>query len=130
MSEKAERRGSPAAGERDTPAAPDQRAALAAAAQQSADAKFHAIMGDEFSLQAATGGVRGMIEAIAPGLCFVVVYVAASSLKWAVLSSLAVAVVATVIRLIQRTPVRQALGGLIGVLIGVVWAWTTHKGQN
>ena len=76
------------------------------------------------------GGWRGLVESIAPGLVFVVVFVAMREILPAVVGSLAVAVVAVVARLVGRTPVTQALGGTLGVLIGVVWAWRTGEAEN
>lgn len=60
---------------------------------------------------------------MAPGLVFVVLYVATRDLMLPLVASLAVAVVAVVARLVQRTPVTQAFGGLFGVAVGVFWAW-------
>ncbi|ROS72980.1 DUF3159 domain-containing protein [Cellulomonas sp. PhB143] len=86
---------------------------------------------DSFSVTDAVGGVRGLVESAAPGLVFVVVFVATGqSLTPALVSSAAVALVAVVARLVQRTPVTQALGGLLGVGIGIVWAWRSGAAQN
>ena len=71
----------------------------------------------------SVGGVRGVVEAMAPGLVFVVLYVATRELMPPLVASLAVAVAAVVARLVQHTPVTQAFGGLFGVAIGVFWAW-------
>lgn len=84
----------------------------------------------EFSIADATGGVRGMIESIAPGLVFVVVYLAASELTPALIAASAVTVIAVVARLAQRTPVTQALSGAIGVGIGVFWAARSGQAQD
>ena len=82
------------------------------------------VLGDDFSFADAIGGVRGLIESVAPGLVFVVVYLLTFELTPALITSLAVAVLAVVVRLVQRTPVTQAMSGVVGVVIGVVWAWT------
>ncbi|TDE88987.1 DUF3159 domain-containing protein [Occultella glacieicola] len=84
----------------------------------------------EFNLAESIGGVRGLIESTAPGLVFVVVFVATRDLMPALISSVAVAVVATIARLVARTPVTQAVGGLLGVAIGAVWAWRTGEAQD
>jgi hypothetical protein len=78
----------------------------------------------------AIGGWRGMIESVAPGLVFVVVFVAVREIMPAVIASVAVAVVATIARLLQRTPITQAVGGLLGVGIGAIWAWRSGEAQN
>lgn len=89
-----------------------------------------ALMGDDFSFADAVGGVRGLVESTAPGLVFVVGYVATRSLTPSLVASLAVALVAVVVRLVQRTPVTQAFSGVLGVGIGVVWAWRTGEAEN
>ncbi len=87
---------------------------------------LRAITADEFSAADAVGGVRGMVEAVAPGLLFVVVYIAAGQqLRPALIAAGASALLAVVVRLVQRTPVTQAFSGVLGVGIGVVWAWRT-----
>ncbi|MFB7887275.1 DUF3159 domain-containing protein [Cellulosimicrobium cellulans] len=89
-----------------------------------------ALAGQEFSVADAIGGVRGLVESVAPGLVFVVVYVATTNLQWALVTSVAAALVAVAARLIQRTPVTQAFGGLLGVGIGVIWAWRSGEAQD
>lgn len=90
-----------------------------------------AIMSEEFSALDAVGGARGITESVAPGLLFVVVYLAAGQrLMPALIAAAAASLVAVVVRLVQRTPVTQALSGVIGVVIGVVWAWRSGEAQD
>lgn len=90
-----------------------------------------AITAEEFSALDAVGGVRGIVESIAPGLLFVVVYlVAGQQLVPALVAASAAALVAVVARLVQRTPVTQALSGVVGVGIGVFWAWRTGQAED
>lgn len=89
-----------------------------------------AVTGDRFSPLAAVGGVRGLVESVAPGVVFVVLFVILQDLMVPLIASVAVAVAATVVRLVQRTPLTTALGGLLGVLIGAVWAWRTGDAEN
>ena len=96
-----------------------------------------AVTGDTFSFGQAVGGVRGVVEAVLPGLLFVVIYVIASmggderaALTWALVASVGAALVAVVARLAQRTPITQALGGLLGIGVGVFWAWRSGEAQN
>jgi len=91
---------------------------------------MRALAGDQFSVAEAVGGVRGLVESVAPGLVFVVVYVASSNLSWALWTSVGAALVAVAARLVQRTPVTQAFGGLLGVAIGVLWAWRSGEAQD
>ncbi len=92
---------------------------------------MRALTGEEFSAKEAVGGARGVVESVAPGLLFVVVYLATGQeLKPALIAAGAAAIVAVIVRLAQRTPVTQALSGLLGVGIGVFWAWKTGDANN
>ncbi|WP_430869097.1 DUF3159 domain-containing protein [Demequina aurantiaca] len=79
--------------------------------------------GDEFSFAAAIGGPRGFVESILPGLVFVVAYITVGGFKVPVIASVGIVVVMVVARLVQRTPVTQAMSGVFGVALGAVWAW-------
>ena len=83
---------------------------------------LRALTGADFSVADAIGGVRGLVESVAPGLVFVVVYLVAGALKPALVAASVVTALAVVIRVVQRTPVTQALSGVVGVGIGVAWA--------
>lgn len=89
-----------------------------------------AVTADSFSFAEAVGGVRGTVEAVAPGLLFVVVYVVTSDLAWSLGASVGAALVAVVARLAQRTPITQALGGLLGIGVGVFWAWRSGEAKD
>lgn len=88
------------------------------------------LAGEDFSLSEAIGGWRGVVESALPGLVFVVVYVALRELRPALIASVAVAVLAVAVRLVQRTPVTQAFSGILGIGIGVLWAWRTGEAQD
>ena len=92
---------------------------------------LRALTGEEFSAADAIGGWRGAAESVAPGVLFVVVYLAAGQrMVPALVASLAAALVAVAVRLAQRTPVTQAMSGVLGVLVGVVWAWRTGRAED
>lgn len=106
-------------------------AAIEEAAQGAADARgMRALTSSSFSLTDSIGGVRGLIEALAPGIVFVVVYVVTRELTPTLIASMGVALVAVALRLIQRTPLTQALSGVLGVGIGVIWAWFTKDAND
>lgn len=86
--------------------------------------------GEEFHLAEAVGGWRGLVESVAPGLLFVVVFVATGDLVPALVAAAVLAILAVVVRLVQRTPVTQAFSGVVGVGIGVLWAWRTGEAQD
>ncbi len=85
---------------------------------------------EEFSLASSVGGVRGVLEALAPGIVFVVVYLITFELTPTLVASLGVALLAVLVRLVQRTPVTQAFSGVAGVLIGVLWAWRSGDARD
>ncbi|MCG2798663.1 MAG: DUF3159 domain-containing protein [Cellulomonas sp.] len=90
-----------------------------------------ALSGEQFSIVESIGGVRGLVESIAPGLLFVVVFlVTGQRVVPAVVAAGAAALAAVVIRLLQRTPLTQALSGVLGVGIGVVWALASGRAEN
>ena len=91
---------------------------------------MRALTGDEFSAAQAVGGVRGLVEAVLPGLVFVVAFVITNDLTVPLIASVVAALVLVVARLVQRTPVTQALGGLLGIAVGVVWAWTSGDAED
>lgn len=95
-----------------------------------APAGLRALGADHFSVADAVGGWRGLVESTAPGLVFVVVFVATRDLRTTLISSLAVAAIAVVLRLARRSPVSYALGGVLGVGIGAIWAWRSGEAQN
>jgi hypothetical protein len=79
---------------------------------------------------AALGGIRGLAETIVPGLVFLVIYTFAKDLVWALGVSVALAVVFTVLRVVGKTPVMQAVAGLIGVVVSVALALWTGRGED
>ncbi|UCR89521.1 DUF3159 domain-containing protein [Mycetocola spongiae] len=82
------------------------------------------------SLLSAIGGIRGIFEAIVPGLVFVIVYTTTQSLPWAAGVSVAIALLATVARVIGKTPITAAIGGLVGVVASAALALWTGKPEN
>lgn len=78
----------------------------------------------------AIGGWRGLIEALLPGALFLIVLIATNQLGIALVSALAVTVVFTAVRLIQRQSLVQAVSGLIGVGICALFANTTGQARD
>ena len=77
---------------------------------------------EEFSLHSVLGGARGVAEAVLPGLVFLGAYLISGALVYSALASALCSVIFTVIRIAQRQAVVQAISGLFGVAIAVVWA--------
>lgn len=84
---------------------------------------LRSVTSDEFDALDAVGGVRGLVEATAPGIVYLVLYVITQDLNIALIASLGLAGLFVVARLIQRTPVTLAFSGIFGVAIGVFAAW-------
>ncbi|MGF6836091.1 hypothetical protein QF015_004294 [Paenarthrobacter sp. TE4293] len=78
----------------------------------------------------SAGGWQGIAESILPGLVFLVVFTITRDLTPALVSALAAAAVFTVVRLIQRRPLTQALAGVVGVGISAWLANTTGKAED
>lgn len=106
-------------------AAPGPAQGSSPANAQSGAAK--ALVADQFDWAQAIGGWRGLLESVAPGVVFVSAF-----LIWGGFTVPSVAAVGTVavlvtVRLIQGTAVAQALGGVLGVALGAIWAWRSGE---
>lgn len=71
---------------------------------------------------ASIGGVRGLVEALGPGLVFLAVFIVAQSLNPALIASVAVGVVLLVARLVTRATVMPAVSGLVGIIVCALFA--------
>lgn len=76
------------------------------------------------------GGVRGLAESILPGLLFTIVFTILRDLQLSLVVALAVSAVFTLIRLLTKTPLTQALSGLIGVGICAFVANRTGNAED
>ncbi|MGG5172811.1 DUF3159 domain-containing protein [Pseudarthrobacter sp. J1738] len=84
----------------------------------------------QIDMMHAAGGVQGIAESIVPGLVFLVAFTISHALPVSLIAALAVSAVFTVIRLVQRRPVTQALAGIIGVGISAWFANSTGKAAD
>ncbi len=67
------------------------------------------------ALWAAVGKTRGVVEALAPGIGFLVAYTLTGEVVWSVSAPVALAVLFIVARWVQRSPAMPAVAGLIGI---------------
>lgn len=67
------------------------------------------------ALWAAVGKTRGVIEALLPGVGFLVVYTVTQNLVWSVSAPLVVAVGFILARFLQKSPVMPAVAGVVGI---------------
>lgn len=84
----------------------------------------------EFSLAAAIGGPRGAVEAILPGLLFVVWFSISRDLRSALVLALAAAGLAVLARVVTRGNATQALSGLVGVGVCALVAARTGEARD
>lgn len=82
------------------------------------------------ALLAAMGGVRGIVEAILPGLLFLIVYTLTLDLVPSIIAPVALGVVFSIARLVQRQPVTQAVGGLFGIALSAVLALLSGRAED
>lgn len=87
-------------------------------------------VGEQFSVQASVGGVRGLLEAVLPLTVFSVAYAIGHDLAWSVTGAMIPAVVLAGWRLAAREPVTQAVSGVFGLAIGAVIAVRTGRAEN
>jgi hypothetical protein len=73
-------------------------------------------------LAEALGGRRGMLEAAIPTVVFTVVFLTTRELRLAIGVSVALAVVALVARLVQRSTIQFTVNALLGIGIGTLFA--------
>lgn len=84
----------------------------------------------EFSWMESVGGWRGLAETTLPLLLFLFVYRFTLNLWWAGGSALTISLACVLIRLVTRMSVLPALSGVFGVLISIVWALWSGRGEN
>lgn len=82
---------------------------------------------DGRALLRSMGGVRGILEAVVPGIAFVLFFTITGELVLSLVASVGLAVAFTVARILGRTPVIQAVGGLLGVVVSAVLALVTGR---
>lgn len=82
------------------------------------------------ALFGAIGGVRGIIESVAPGFLFLVVFTLTGSLLPSAIAPVVAAVGILLARLIQRLPVMPAVSGGIGIALSAGFALFTGKASD
>ncbi|MFC3298963.1 DUF3159 domain-containing protein [Arthrobacter agilis] len=100
------------------------------AAQYAATSGVRRSEDGQIDVLSSIGGVQGLAESIAPGLVFTVLFTFTRDLTLSLVAALAVSAVFTVIRLVSRTPVTQALAGLVGVAFCAFVALRTGNAED
>ncbi|MDN3904893.1 DUF3159 domain-containing protein [Arthrobacter sp. YD2] len=78
----------------------------------------------------SVGGIRGLAEAIVPGLLFTLLYTVGAALNLALGAAVAAAAVFSIANLIQRRPLMQSLTGVAGVAICAFVALRSGEGAT
>ena len=100
------------------------------AAEYAAKAGLHRTHDGRVDVLRSAGGAQGIAESIVPGLVFLVAFTVTRELPLSLVAALASAAVFTVVRLVQRRPLTQALAGVAGVGISAWLANTTGKAED
>ena len=82
------------------------------------------------ALLKAMGGIRGLVEAVLPGLVFLLTYTFTRDLIPALIAPVVIGLVFAGARLAQKQTVSQAIGGLIGIAISAGLALLTGNAQD
>jgi len=114
---------------------PRQGAAQPTVAQFAEDyaakAGLHRSSNGNIDVLKTAGGIQGIAESILPGLVFLIAFtIDRENLSMAVIASVSVAAVFTVVRLVQRKPLTQALAGFIRLGASASLATSTGKAEN
>lgn len=78
----------------------------------------------------AMGGWRGVLESVLPGLAFVVLFTFTTNLVLSLVVSVGIAALFTIVRLVQRSTLSAALGGLIATAAAAGLALWTGRGED
>lgn len=83
------------------------------------------------ALWAAVGRTRGVVEALLPGIGFLLTYTMTQNLVWSVSAPLVVAIAFILARLVQKSPVMPAIAGLVGIAASAgVALWSGRAEDN
>jgi hypothetical protein len=113
-----------------SPEKPEPSSIQGLAEGYAAKAGLHRTHDGRIDVLRSAGGLQGIAESIAPGLVFLVAFTITRDLTPSLVAALASAAVFTVVRLVQRRPLTQALAGVVGVGISAWLANTTGKAED
>lgn len=113
-----------------SPEKPEPSSVQGLAEGYAAKAGLHRTHDGRIDVLKSAGGLQGIAESIVPGLVFLVAFTVTRDLTPSLVAALASAAVFTVVRLIQRRPLTQALAGVVGVGISAWLANTTGKAED
>jgi Protein of unknown function (DUF3159) len=109
---------------------PEQPGPTAPAADAQAPVGLRQVVAEQFSLQGAIGGPRGLVESILPMTVFSIVWAFSHDIPRSVLAALVPSVILAVWRLVAREPLTQAVSGVLGIALGAGIALYTGRAQD
>ncbi|WP_081743418.1 DUF3159 domain-containing protein, partial [Arthrobacter sp. H20] len=121
---------SPSTPSEDDPAQRQAPTAAELAGQYAARSGMHRTDDGQIDVLKSIGGIRGLAESILPGLIFTVLFTINQDLQSSLIAALAVAAIFSIVRLVSRSPLTQALSGLIGVAICAFVAGRTGNAED
>ncbi len=113
-----------------SPAPPAGPTAAELAAQYAAKSGVRRHHDGQIDVLSSVGGVQGLAESVAPGLVFTILFTLTTDLQVSLIAALAASAVFTAVRLVSRTPVTQALAGLVGVAFCAFVALRTGNAED
>lgn len=105
-------------------------ATTAPAPREQGPAGFKQAIAEQFSVQAAIGGPRGLAESILPMTVFSIVWAFTHDVPRSVLAALVPSVILAVWRIVAREPLTQAVSGVLGIALGAGLALYTGRAQD
>ena len=81
-------------------------------------------------LAKALGGKRGMLEGAVPTLGFTLTWISTHNLKGALWVSLGLAVIALVLRIVQRSTIQFVFNAIVGIAIAAVFALKSGRAED
>lgn len=84
----------------------------------------------EIDVVASIGGVRGVLETVAPGSLFVLLFALTQQLNVALIAAVVVGAVFMALRLLKRSSLAQSISGLVGILICAFAARSTGDAKD
>ncbi len=86
--------------------------------------------GEEFSVAAAIGGPRGVVESVGPPLLFIVAFTITRDLKLSLIVAVGFSVAALLLRVVTRSAPTQALSGVLGIVICAAFSIRTGEARD
>lgn len=84
----------------------------------------------QLDLLGSVGGLRGIAEATVPALVFLITFISTTDVFWSAVLAVGLAALASVVRLVQRQPLTQALAGVFGVAVSAAVALMQNEARG